>query len=91
MKKQIAVIIIASVIILTVVVLALVWDKKATVNEVAAPPVAEKNSSVDTNNETGRTTAKPADGDVSAIEGDLNSVSDDSFGENGLADSEMGL
>lgn len=36
-------------------------------------------------------TTQPVDSDVAGIESDLNSVTDDSFGENTLSDTEVGL
>ncbi len=92
MSKRIAIIIIVIILAITAIVYVGIWNakKETTVNQ--DKPISTKQQTKETtDNTTARETAKSADSDISGIESDLNSMSDDSFAEDTLSDSEVGL
>jgi FtsZ-interacting cell division protein ZipA len=96
MGKKIAIIIVIILLVITAVVYVGIWnaqkEKTSTLTPPQVPAVStEQSASKKTENAKVEESAKSADSDVSTIEADLNSVSDDSFGENTLSDTEVGL
>jgi hypothetical protein len=87
MTKNIAIVTVALIIIITVAVLGFVWDRKATVDN----PVIITTTKQSTNNATKDNVSSSTDSDTKAVENDLDSISDDNFSENNLSDLEMGL
>jgi len=91
MAKKLAIIIIAGIIIITIIVLGVIWDRKATVDDTAVVPVVKQSVPKNNNTATNAEVSNSTDSDTKAIENGLNSVSDDSFSEDKLSDSEVGL
>jgi FtsZ-interacting cell division protein ZipA len=95
MNKKFAIIIIVILLVITAVVYVGIWNAKkemATKQNVQDKPVSTEQTTKETaKNTTIEEAAQPADEDVAGIESDLNSVNDDSFGENTLSDTEVGL
>ncbi|MFA4817533.1 MAG: hypothetical protein WC608_02270 [Parcubacteria group bacterium] len=91
MANKLAIIIIAGIIIITVVALGAIWDRKATVDDTAVVPVVKQSVPKNNNTAANEEASNSTDSGTKAIEDDLNSVNDDSFSEDKLSDSEMGL
>jgi hypothetical protein len=96
MAKKLSIIIIIWIFIITVMVLAFLYDKKFTSDTASTIPVVVQQQQNISNNTAADVTVSGnknvvADNDTKTIEDDLNSVSDDNFSENNLSDSQMGL
>lgn len=94
MNKKIAIGVIIILLAITAIVYVGIWNakkEKAAVPASQVPTASTNQPAKDADGKTTGETARPADSDVSAIEADLNSVTDDSFSENTLSDTEVGL
>lgn len=95
MAKKSAIIIIIILLVITAVVYVGVWNaqkEKAAAPAPQTPVVSTDQPAKETaNNKTTGETSRSADEDIAGIESDLNSVTDDSFGEDTLSDTEVGL
>jgi hypothetical protein len=95
MGKKIAIGVIIILLAVTAIVYIGIWNAQKERAAVPAPqvPVVSIDQPVRETADTAKTkeTVKSVDSDVAGIEADLDSVSDDSFGEDNLSDAEVGL
>lgn len=92
-NKNLAIFLVIIAVIAIVLVAAVAVKNNNQIQNEQVAPVAKRINQPPVNNEAEQPVASQpaADSDVDSIESDLNSVSDDSFGEDTLSDTEAGL
>ena len=88
MDKKAAIIVIIIILVITTLVYLAYWQKNepTPVSNPTTTTMPVKNA-----NQTNPATTNLVDTDTQAIEGDLNSISDEDFDVNDLSDSNIGL
>lgn len=90
-NKNISIVLIAIAIIAIVLVAVVAVKNNDQIRSEQAAPVVKNQPPANNAVEQPVASQPAADSDVDSIESDLNSISDDSFGEDTLSDTEVGL